>query len=260
MNTRSLPRFTAITALALAAMVTATACTSAGPPKPTPATSGSASPSVAVPAPAASLPGNPKPEPVVLPRTTRPAAASACLGAVVRSVDASDTGPPWKRLCLTVGGVLRVTNLGPEGFSANPSDKVECNYAAGVRECRLLHTGTVTFTITNAHQTRTLTLVIVKATSPPKPSPACLAAGTMLTIDAADGGPSPRAVCVRMSTVVRVVHLGPDEFFQVRPAGAVTCFYEAAVRECRFTQPQTVTFTTRIGDSEPRTQTVVVIR
>jgi hypothetical protein len=258
LSTRSLRRLTAVAALAVAVLAAAPACTSAGAVKPTTTTTGSSLPSVASPAPAASLPGNPRPEPVALPATSPPT-RPVCLGAVIHTVDASDTGPPWKRLCLTVGGVLRVTNLGPDGFSADSWDNVACNYAAGVRECRLLHPGTVTFTVVNAHQTRTLTLVIAKASSPPKPSPACMAAGTTLTIDATDGGPQRWPVCVKLNTVVRVINLGPDGF-QVSPAGAVTCTYEAAVRICHFTRPQTVTFTTTHGDSAPRTQTVVVIR
>lgn len=265
MSTRSLRRFTPVAALALATMAAMAACTSAGPAKPMPSTS---VPSTSVPSTGGgvSLPADPGPEQVVLPATrpptrppTRLPAGPACLGAVIHSIDASDTGPPWKRLCIAVGGVLRVTNLGPDGFSVSSGDNVACNYAAGVRECRLLHPGTVTFTIVNAHQTRTLTLVIAKASSPPKPSPACMAAGTTLTIDATDGGPQRWPVCMKLNSMVRVVNLGPEGFL-VRPAGAVTCTYEAAVRVCHFTRPQTVTFTTTHGDSAPRTQTVVVIR
>ena len=145
-----------------------------------------------------------------MPGTTHPATGSACRGAVVHRIDAADTGPPWKRLCVTVGGVLLVTNLGPDGFSVNSWDNIECNYEAAVRECRLLHTGAVRFTITNAHQTRTLNLVIAKAASPHQPSPACKARGTTFTIDAADGGPDTWQVCMKMSGLVRVINLGPD--------------------------------------------------
>jgi hypothetical protein len=183
----------------------------------------------------------------------------ACLGPVVHRIDASDTGPPWKRLCMTVGGVLRVSNLGPEGFSADSLDKVECDYEAAVRDCRLLRSGTVRFTITNADQTRTLTLVIAKASAPAGSSAACLAPKATFTIDATDGGPPGRPVCLRTSAVVRVVNLGPDGF-RVSPADAVVCTYEAAVRQCRFTGPGTVTFVTTHGDSAPRTQTVVAVR
>jgi hypothetical protein len=265
-NTRSLRRLTTVAALTLATMASAAACTAAGPFKSVPEANGAPSPAASAPGtasqtpiPTASLPTKPKPVPVAVPPIRHPAAGSACRGAVVHRIDASDTGPPWKKLCITVGGVLLVTNLGPEGFSANSWDNVECNYEAAVRECRLLHAGTVKFTITNAHQTRTLTLVIAKASSPHQPSPACKARGTTFTIDAADGGPDTWPVCMKMSGLVRVINLGP-EGFQVSPSAAVTCSYEAAVRQCRFTRPGTVTFTTTHGDSMPRTQKVVVIR
>jgi hypothetical protein len=86
-----------------------------------------------------------------------------------------------------------------------------------------------------------------------------MASKATFTIDATEGGPPGRPVCLKTSAVVRVVNLGPDGF-RVSPANAVVCSYEAAVRECRFTQPQTVTFTTTHGDSLPRTQTVVAVR
>jgi hypothetical protein len=140
-----------------------------------------------------------------------------------------------------------------------PASAVECHYAAGTRECRLLRTGTVRFKITHAEETRTQVVRVVKASSPPKPSPACLPAKSTLTINAAEGGPSGWAACMRTSGTVRVENLGP-EGFQVRPSGAVTCSYEAAVRICRFNRPGTVRFTTTHGDAEPRTRTVVAIR
>jgi hypothetical protein len=101
--------------------------------------------------------------------------------------------------------------------------------------------------------------VIAKASSPPKPAPACLADGTTFTIDAAEGGPDSWPVCMKMSGMVWIVNLGPDTFL-VSPSDAVTCSYEAAVRECHFTRPETVTFTTTYGDWMPRPQTIVAIR
>jgi hypothetical protein len=62
-------------------------------------------------------------------------------------INASDTGPPWKPLCITVGGVLRFENLGPGSLTTTPSDKVDCFDAAGVYECRLIRTGTARFTL-----------------------------------------------------------------------------------------------------------------
>jgi hypothetical protein len=265
MNIRSLRRLTTVGALALATTAAAAACTSAGAPATAlPESAGAATPSVANPTPTASAPTSPGPAPATsspagAPSTDKPPTGSRCLGALVHRIDAADTGPPWKRLCMTVGGVLRVTNLGPEGFSASSWNSIECSYEAAVRDCRLLRAGTVKFTITNAHQTRTLTLRIAKASSSSVPSPACTPRGGTFTIDAAEDGPPGRGVCMKASGVVRVVNLGPDGF-QVSPSDAVVCSYEAAVRECRFTRPDTVTFTTTHGDSAPRTQRVVAVR
>jgi len=265
MKIRSLRRLTAVGALALATAAAAAACTSASAPATAlPGSGGATTPSGASPTPTGSAPTSPGPVPATsspagAPSTHAPPAGSACLGARVHRIDAADTGPLWKRLCMTVGGVLRVTNLGPEGFSASSSNNIECSYEAAVRDCRLLHAGTVTFTITNAHQTRTLALRIVKASSSSGSSPACTPRKATFTIDAAEGGPPGRAVCMTASGVVRVVNLGPDGF-QVSPADAVVCSYEAAVRECRFTRPDTVTFTTTHGESAPRTQRVVAVR
>jgi hypothetical protein len=265
MNIRSLRRLTTVGALALATTAAAASCTSAGAPATAlPESAGVATPSAASPTPTGSPPTSSGPVPATsspagAPATGAPPAGSACLGALVHRIDAADTGPPWKRLCMTVGGVLRVTNLGPEGFSASSWNSIECSYEAAVRDCRLLRAGTVKFTITNAHQTRTLTLVIAKASSSSGPSPACTSRGTTFTIDAAAGGPPGRPVCMKASGVVRVVNLGP-EGFQVSPSSAVVCSYEAAVRECRFTHPATVTFTTTHGESAPRLQRVVAVR
>ncbi len=266
MQIRPLRRLGPVAALTLTTLAALTACTSAGAARPVaqpvaqPA--GSAPPAVADPAPVAARPA--EPVRVAAPVTTRtptarPPTGPQCAGAVVHRLDASDTGPAWKQLCITVGGVLLVTNLGPEGFAQDSPDKVECNYAAGTRECRLLHTGTVRFTITTADRTRTQVVRIAQATNPPKPSPACLPAGSTFTIDAAEGGPHSWPVCMKTSGTVRVANLGP-EGFQAQPSGAVTCEYEAAVRICRFHRAETVTFTTTHGDAAPRTQTVVAIR
>jgi hypothetical protein len=79
-------------------------------------------------------------------------------------------------------------------------------------------------------------------------------------IDASSGGPPWRAQCVRIGAVLRVENLGPDGFI-VNPPGLVSCWYEAAVRECTFVKAGTVTFTVRYSpDSGPRTLIVVVIR
>jgi hypothetical protein len=256
-RTRSLRRLVPAATLALITVAAPAACTAAGAPaaaQPPVATGAPALPPAAAVRPAVADPPAGA-VPVAAPLATPP----ACRGAVVHELDAAGAAASWQPICLTVGGVLRVSNLGPGGFSAAPAGKVACHYAAGVRECRLLHTGTVRFTITDAGQSRTQVVRVVRATDPPRPSPACLPAGTTFTIDAADGGPQGWAACMKLSGTVRVENLGP-EGFRVRPAGAVVCAYEAAVRICRFTRPETVTFTTTHGDSEPRSQVIVAIR
>jgi hypothetical protein len=59
--------------------------------------------------------------------------------------------------------VLRVTNLGPEGFVVLPAGAVRCSYEAAVRDCHFLRTGTVRFVITHGDSMpRTLTVVVVR--------------------------------------------------------------------------------------------------
>jgi hypothetical protein len=53
----------------------------------------------------------------------------------------------------------RVTNHGPEGFSASPAGIVSCRYEAGVRVCRFLKAGTVELTITKPAEVRSITIV-----------------------------------------------------------------------------------------------------
>jgi hypothetical protein len=256
MRTRSFHRLTPLAVVAIATMMASAACASTSAPAlpeppvaATPTTPGTSAPSTSAPSPSA---------PNTAPATTTPN-QPACLGAVVHTVDASAGGRPWRSLCIAVGGLLRLANLGPEYLNASSWDKVDCNYEGGVHACRLIHTGTVKFAITNTHGTRPLTVVVARAASPPKPSPACTT--TMpYPIDASSGGPPLLAECVRIGAVLRVENLGP-EGFTVTPRNLASCWYEAAVRECTFVKAGTVTFTMRFSpDWEPRTLTVVVIR
>jgi hypothetical protein len=178
---------------------------------------------------------------------------------VIQTIDASAGGRPWPSLCIAVGGLVRLENLGPGNLGARSWDKVDCAYEGGVHECRLIQLGTVHFTITNTHGVRALTVVVAKASSPPKPSPACTRT-VPYHLDALDGGPPWRAFCVKVGAVLRVENLGP-EGLSVDPRNIVSCWYEAAVRECTFVRPGTVRLTvTRSAEVEPRTVTVVVVR
>jgi len=191
------------------------------------------------------------------PVTRAPPSGPACMGAVIHTVDVSTGGPPWRSVCITVGGILRLTNLGPGGLDAASWTNVDCGYEAGVHECRLIHVGTVKFAVANSHGRRPLTAVVVKASSPPKPSPACTTSPSAL--DAGDGGPPWRAICVKVGSVLRIENLGPEGLI-VEPRGLVSCWYEGGVRECTFVKAGTVSFTVhRSPESEIRSLTVVAI-
>jgi hypothetical protein len=256
MRTRSLRRLTAVTALALASMAAAAACTSTTPKPTAPGPSGtapaSAAPTTAIPTPGASaVPVKPVHVPAPGPTSTSP----KCLGTIVHRINAADTGPPWKPVCITVGGVLRFENLGPDGLTMTPQDKVDCWYEAGMFECRLVQTGTVRFTVTRGDQNRNLTVVIAKAPSNPGPEPAC--PRTTYTLDAADAGPPWPAICMKLDTMLRILNFGPDGF-TVSPAANVSGGYEAGERQFYFVKTGTVTFTLSYPDGGTRTFTVVV--
>jgi hypothetical protein len=152
--------------------------------------------------------------------------------------------------------VLRFENLGPDALTMTARDKVDCGYAAGVFECRLVRTGTVRFTVTNGENNRSLTVVIATAPSKPGPAPACPRVASY-TLDAADGGPPWPAICLKLNTTLRIVNFGPDGF-TVSPAANVSGWYEGGVRQYRLVKTGTITFTLSYPDRETRTFTVVV--
>lgn len=199
------------------------------------------------------------PAPAPAPATTPAAPAGTdCMGAVIHTMDASVGGQPWRSVCMAVGGLLRLTNLGPGNLAAASWDNVDCDYEAAVHECRLIHTGTVKLTITNGHGPRPLNLMVAHPSSPSEPSPACVTTSPH-SIEANYAGPPWRAICAKVGTVVRVQNLGP-EGFTVNPKELVSCWYEAAVRECTLAKAGTVTFTTRFTpESEIRSLIVVAV-
>jgi hypothetical protein len=224
---------------------------------------GSEQPQAVTEQPVAPAPATPGPTPPSTttatppPVTRAPPSGPACLGAVIHTVDVSTGGAPWRSVCVAVGGLLRLANLGPGSLDAASWNNVACGYEAGVHECRLIHVGTVKFTVTNSHGRRPLTVVVARASSPPKPSPACTTSTPAL--NAGDGGPPWRAICVKVGSVLRIENLGP-EGLSVEPRGLAACRYEAAVRDCTFVKAGTVTFTVqRSPESEIRSLTVVAI-
>ncbi|MEH1125356.1 hypothetical protein [Micromonospora sp. CPCC 206061] len=256
MRIAHLRRFPALAALGLAAMAAA-ACGSnpvqalpVQTPSASPSATPSSTPSATAPAGPTTKPANsPKPGPI------NTGHSPPCLGAVEYRINVSDTGP-WPQLCIAVGGVLRIANLGPEGFSQSTPDKAECEYEGGVRMCRLVEPGTARFTIDNGHQVRTLTVVVAKSSS--RSSPACFQSGQTHTIDASEAGPSWWAVCMRLGAVLRVENLGPG-LRTVTPSNAVSCQYAAGVHQCRIVKTGTFKVVTD-GSGGVRSLTVVAIR
>jgi hypothetical protein len=259
MRTRSLRRLTAVTALALASVATAAACASTpkpGTPGPTVAPT-SAAPSTAAATPAAPV-VSVEPVHVATTQPNPPIRPAKCLGMVRHVINASDTGPPWKPLCITVGGVLRFEDLGPGSLTTTPSDKVDCFYAAGVFECRLIRTGTARFTVTGGDKPRSVTVTIAKAPANPGADEVCPRLATH-TVDASDGAMPWPAICVRLGTMLRIVNFGPDRL-AVSPAANVSGWYEGGVRQLTFVKTGTVTFTFTYEGTQTRTLTVVVNR
>jgi hypothetical protein len=256
MRTDHLRRFPALAVLGLAVLAAA-ACGSnpvQALPVQTPGATPSATPGTT---PSATVPGAPatKPANTSKPGPTNTSHDPPCLGAVEYRINAADT-KPWPRLCIAVGGVLRVENLGPEGFSQSTPNRAECEYEGGVRMCRLIDPGTVRFTMDRGHQVRTLTVVVAKSSS--RSSPACVQSGATHTIDAREEGPSWWAVCMRLGAVLRVENLGPG-LLTVTPSNAVSCQYEAAVHQCRIVRTGTFEVVTN-GPGGVRSLTVVAIR
>jgi hypothetical protein len=182
-----------------------------------------------------------------------PAAAAGCEGAVTHTVDAAQTGS-LPRLCVAVGGIVRLVNIGPGSLTAQPSTAVDCFYAAGTYQCRLIRVGTVRLTLLTP-AARVLT-VVVPAAVPGQPSTACAPAGAVVSLDTNDemGWWAP---CLRLGATLRVVNLGPGLLTRV-PADAVSCYYEGGVHACRFLRPARVVFTATL-DSTTRSVTAVAV-
>lgn len=181
------------------------------------------------------------------------AVATGCEGAVVHTVDVAQPGA-LPRLCVARGGVVRLVNIGPGSVVAQPSAAVDCFYAAGTYQCRLIRAGTVVLTL--APGARQLTVVVPVAV-PGQPSTACSPAGAVVDLDTND---ELRwwAPCLRIGATLRVVNLGPGMLVRA-PADAVTCYYEAGIHACQFRRPASVVFTATV-DATSRSVTAVAVR
>lgn len=191
-----------------------------------------------------------------------PAAASrrpapTCEGAVLRTVQVRTLPSTPLRLCITVGGVLRMQGSGPGTMTATPRSRVDCFYAGGVHQCRLLRTGPLRLTFSEG-QTRRVFVTVARATRPPKPSPACLPRQTVFPVDGTENGMPWWAECMKVGAVVRFENLGPGRL-SVTPRRAVSCRYAAGVHSCRLRSAATVRFLVR-GEVDTRPFIVVAIR
>lgn len=228
---RHLPRTLVAASLLAVAFGSAAACGTASA-EAVPAPSSAAPTTAPITAPPTKT--APKPAPTLAPHTT------SCQGAVKYTIKANKTRPSMKRLCISVGGVLRVENLESSGMRIRPAANVSCWYEAAVTECRLIRPGTHTVVINGFHWTYSFTMVVTKAPSPPRSSPACLGA-VVHTVDASESGPPWSALCLRVGGVLRFTNHGP-EGFTVDPRATVSCWYEGGTRECRLIRAGTVTF------------------
>jgi hypothetical protein len=258
MRQRSLRHLISAAAMALASTTAVAACSSAAGralPQPESTVSPSA-PAPSTPAPVSATPSTAAPT-TSTPRTTHSSTSPPkCLGAVLYTIDTWDYGRRWPTLCITVGGLLRLVGTGPGNLNSSPPDLADCRYEGGTHSCRLIATGTVKFEITKPQGDRSLTVVVVGASSPPKPSPACLDASTVYRIE--NSGYPYIAECMKVGATVQITMLGPDDqVFSVKPADAVACFYEGGSHECRLVKAGTITFT--IADGPYSTFAVVAI-
>jgi hypothetical protein len=94
--------------------------------------------------------------------STPPRPSPACENNGTYTINASDSGPRWSAICVKMGVVLWFENHGPDGFVVAPSDAVNCQYEAGVRECRFVRAGTVMFTVTNPNEARPINVVVIR--------------------------------------------------------------------------------------------------
>lgn len=199
-------------------------------------------------APAAALPA----------RLQKLAAAPECMDPVIYTVNASAVRKNLPTVCIAVGGVLRIANLGPEGLAAvTPDDKAHCSYGGGVHACRLIGTGTVNFSITNGQGTRRQTVVVSTRATRPRLPDACLGA-ELVTRDANDGGMPWGATCMHLNIPLRFTNLG-SAGLTVSPADAVNCWDEENGRYCMPNRTGTVRFTITRPGVEDLVQTVVFV-
>jgi hypothetical protein len=168
---------------------------------------------------------------VVAPAATRPL---DCQGAVDYAVPAGRPIRVRPTVCVTVGGILRLDDIGASTLSITPAALTDCFYAAGDISCRLLRTGSVTFSWTAGAIRQRQVVTVAEAL----PAPVCVSSGATATVSTAD---ELRwwSLCLRVGATLRVEDLGPG-LLTITPAPAVQCYYEAGVHSCRVIAPGTL--------------------
>ncbi|MFI7598742.1 hypothetical protein [Actinoplanes sp. NPDC049681] len=94
------------------------------------------------------------------PSKSAPTTAPACLGAVDTAIDAQEQPLP-PSLCISVGGRLRLRNLGPGLLDAAPDSLVEGFYGGGVHSIQFVRPGTVTLRFPQGEDDRTAEITVV---------------------------------------------------------------------------------------------------
>ena len=250
MRQRSIRHLISAAVMALASTTAVAGCSSAAGralPQPESTVSPSA-PAPSAPAPVSATPSTVAPTTSTPGTTHSSTSPPTCLGAVLYTIDTWDYGRRWPTLCITVGGLLRLVGTGPGNLNSSPPGLDSCKYEGGTHGCRLIATGTVKFEITKPQGDRSLTVVVVGASSPPKPSPACLKASTVYRI--VESFYPYIAECMKVGATVQIRIDGPpDQVFSAKPSDTVACFYEGGSHECRLVKAGTVTFTIADGSS-----------
>ena len=164
MSRISFRRLTAVTVLALAGAVSAACAGSQQPVSPL-AADPVGPPSVSASAP---TPQNPTSAPVTATPTggTRSGDGDSrtCESYAVVHVWAGSTGGDDipKKLCMKIGGVLEVRNLGPDKVFVTPKAKVTSYYEAGITKCTFTAVGNVLVGIHLEGDERTIEVEIVR--------------------------------------------------------------------------------------------------
>jgi hypothetical protein len=99
--------------------------------------------------------------PTPAPTTSPTPPSPPCEGAVVHTIDlTTDELALVPSLCVGVGSVLRIENIGPGEVTNDSPDLVDPNYEAGIQEIRFLRAGTVVVTIPQEGNSYDITVVV----------------------------------------------------------------------------------------------------